>query len=268
MGPPVARLSIPGVDYMLAVASGKGGVGKSTTAVNLAVALAQNHNLSVGLMDADVFGPSVPRMMNLSGRPKATEDHKMIPLENFGVRCMSMGFLLQDDAAAVWRGPMVMSALESFMKKVAWGNLNVLVIDMPPGTGDAQITISQRLPITGAVMISTPQDIALIDARKGATMFRNVKVPILGLVENMSYYQCPSCGHQEHIFGDGGAKRTAQEMQMELLGQIPLHISIRETSDAGAPIVASNPGSPSAQAYSKLADRVWEKLQMARPNPG
>ncbi|CAK0761277.1 hypothetical protein CVIRNUC_002844 [Coccomyxa viridis] len=260
MGPAIKRLGIPDVRHIIAVASGKGGVGKSTSAVNLAVALARNAGLSVGLMDADVYGPSIPRMMNLAGEPRTDESGKLYPLQNFGVKCMSMGFLMKDDKAAVWRGPMVMSAIDTFINKVKWGALDVLVIDMPPGTGDAQLSISQRLSLSGAVMVSTPQDIALIDARRGATMFRNVRVPILGIIENMSYYQCPNCGHQQHIFGRDGAKRTAEDFNMELLGQVPLEMSIRETSDAGSPIVVSQAESREAQVYAKIAARVKQKL--------
>ncbi|CAL5219543.1 g1395 [Coccomyxa viridis] len=260
MGPPIKRLGIPDVQHIVAVASGKGGVGKSTSAVNLAVALARNAKLRVGLMDADVYGPSIPRMMNLSGEPRMDASGKLYPLQNFGVKCMSMGFLMKDDKAAVWRGPMVMSAIDTFINKVNWGALDVMVIDMPPGTGDAQLSISQRLSLSGAVMVSTPQDIALIDARRGATMFRNVRVPILGIIENMSYYQCPNCGHSAHIFGKDGAKRTAEDFNMELLGQVPLEIGIRETSDAGSPIVASQPESKEAQVYASIADRVKQKL--------
>ncbi|EIE24625.1 P-loop containing nucleoside triphosphate hydrolase protein [Coccomyxa subellipsoidea C-169] len=268
MGPPVPRLGIPGVDHIIAVASGKGGVGKSTTAVNLAIALARGSNLRVGLMDADVFGPSIPRMMKLQGKPEIDKAGKMLPLQNYGIRCMSMGFLMQDDSPAVWRGPMVMSAIDTFIKKVNWGDLDVLVIDMPPGTGDVQLSVTQRLRLSGAVMVSTPQDIALIDARRGAGMFRKVAVPIMGIIENMSYYRCPNCGHSEHIFGHDGAKRTGEELNMELLGQVPLEIGIRETSDAGTPIVASQPDSPTAQVYCDIADRLRHKLRLVEPQSG
>lgn len=268
MGPPVPRLGIPGVDHIIAVASGKGGVGKSTTAVNLAVALARSSDLRVGLMDADVFGPSIPRMMKLQGKPEIDEAGKMLPLQNYGIRCMSMGFLMQDDSAAVWRGPMVMSAIDTFIKKVNWGSLDVLVIDMPPGTGDVQLSVTQRLRLSGAIMVSTPQDIALIDARRGAAMFRKVAVPIMGIIENMSYYQCPKCGHSEHIFGRDGAKRTGEELNMELLGQVPLEIGIRETSDAGTPIVASHPDSPVARVYCSIANRLRHKLRLVKPQLG
>eukprot|EP00891_Asterochloris_glomerata_P007784 jgi/Astpho2/7784/e_gw1.00117.155.1_t len=267
LGPPKPgpKLALPGVKNIIAVASGKGGVGKSTTAVNIAVALAQHNRQSVGLMDADVYGPSIPRMMHLSGKPVSGPEGKMVPPESHGVRCMSMGLLMQEDAPAVWRGPMVMSALESFMTKVAWAPLDVLVIDMPPGTGDAQLSVSQRLPLSGAVIVSTPQDIALIDARRGVNMFRKVNVPILGIVENMSYYQCPSCGHQDHIFGEAGAKQTAAEMGIELLGEVPLQQRIREQADAGLPIVAKDPGCPSSRIYISIADRIHQLLRGAPP---
>lgn len=213
-------LSIDGIKDIIAVASGKGGVGKSTTAVNLAVALANTSGLKVGLLDADIYGPSIPTMMKLHGKPEVSEDLKMIPAENHGVRCMSIGFLVDKDAPIVWRGPMVMSALEKLTRGVAWGKLDILVVDMPPGTGDAQLSISQRLQLSGALIVSTPQDIALIDARRGANMFRKVEVPIMGLVENMSCFQCPHCSEKSYIFGRGGAQRTAEEMDMEFLGEV------------------------------------------------
>lgn len=251
---------VEGVNDVIAVASGKGGVGKSTTAVNLAVALAVKCRLKVGLLDADVYGPSIPTMMKLQGRPQVGKDMKMVPLENYGVKCMSMGFLMEKDAPIVWRGPMVMSALEKLTRGVAWGNLDVLVVDMPPGTGDAQLSISQRVQLSGAVIISTPQDIALLDARRGANMFRKVEVPILGLIENMSYFKCPHCGKDSHIFGDGGVRRTAQEMELEFLGEVPLNSDIRETCDIGSPIVVAFPDSEMSQAYHRIAARLVEKL--------
>ncbi|KAK3127175.1 hypothetical protein QOZ80_7AG0569390 [Eleusine coracana subsp. coracana] len=253
--------SIAGVGDIIAVASGKGGVGKSTTAVNIAVALAQKFKLKVGLLDADIYGPSIPTMMNLHAKPEVSEDMKMIPVENHGVRCMSIGFLVDKDAPIVWRGPMVMSALEKMTRGVAWGNLDILVVDMPPGTGDAQLSMSQRLRLSGALIVSTPQDIALIDARRGANMFRKVQVPILGLVENMSCFKCPKCGDKSYIFGEGGARRTAEEMDMELLGEIPLEISIRTGSDEGKPIVVASPDSASAHAYIHVAEMVKQKVK-------
>ncbi|KAG7674428.1 putative Iron-sulfur protein NUBPL [Nannochloris sp. 'desiccata'] len=259
--PPVSKLGIPNVDHIIAVASGKGGVGKSTTAVNLAVAMAQNLGLRIGVLDADIYGPSIPRLLHLHGKPDVDSNDLMLPLKNHGVTAMSMGFLIEEDSAAVWRGPMVMSALDTFIRKVNWGNLDCLVIDMPPGTGDAQITISQRLALSGAVIVSTPQDLALLDARRGVTMFRKVSVPILGIIENMSWFVCGNCGTEAHVFGHGGCTKTAKDMDMEVLGEIPLHIDIRETSDAGVPIVVSKPESVAAKAYVSVAERVWQQLQ-------
>ena len=252
---------IPGISAIVAVASGKGGVGKSTTAVNLAVALALEGR-RVGLLDADIYGPSVPRMMRLQGQPELAEDGKTLhPLENHGVKCMSIGFLVAEDTPMIWRGPMVMSALEQMLHHVAWGELDVLVVDMPPGTGDAQLTMAQRVPLAGAVIVSTPQDIALLDARKGINMFNQVSVPILGLIENMSYYVCPHCGHRAEIFSYGGARKVAERQGQEFLGEIPLVAEIRETSDAGLPIVVSEPKSESAEAYRRIARRLIEKLE-------
>jgi ATP-binding protein involved in chromosome partitioning len=259
--PPISRLGIPNVNHIIAVASGKGGVGKSTTAVNLAVAMANNLGLRIGVLDADIYGPSIPRLLHLQGKPEVDSNELMLPLKNHGVTAMSMGFLIDEDAAAVWRGPMVMSALDTFIRKVNWGNLDCLVIDMPPGTGDAQITISQRLALSGAVIVSTPQDLALLDARRGVTMFRKVNVPILGIVENMSWFVCGNCGQEAHVFGHGGASKTAKDMDMEVLGEIPLNIDIRETSDAGVPIVVSKPDSAAAKAYVNVAEQVWQQLQ-------
>ncbi|KAL5712240.1 hypothetical protein ACHQM5_014431 [Ranunculus cassubicifolius] len=251
---------IDGVKDIIAVASGKGGVGKSTTAVNLAVALANTCQLKVGLLDADIYGPSIPMMMKVSGKPEVSKELKMIPIENHGVKCMSIGFLVEKDAPIVWRGPMVMSALEKMTRGVEWGKLDVLVVDMPPGTGDAQLSISQRLQLSGALIVSTPQDIALIDARRGANMFRKVDVPILGLVENMSCFKCPKCGEPSYIFGSGGARRTADELDMEFLGEIQLEMSIRRTSDEGNPLVISEPDSEISKAYNQLANKVVERL--------
>ncbi|KAM0944036.1 putative iron-sulfur protein NUBPL [Dioscorea sansibarensis] len=253
--------SIQGIKDIIAVASGKGGVGKSTTAVNLAVALAKACQQNVGLLDADIYGPSIPTMMNIFRKPEVSEDLKMVPLENHGVKCMSMGFLVDKDAPIVWRGPMVMSALEKLTRGVTWGNLDILVIDMPPGTGDAQLSISQRLQLSGALIVSTPQDIALIDARRGASMFHKVDVPILGLIENMSFFKCPKCGEKSDIFGHGGAKRTADKMNLDFLGEIPLEVQVRSCSDEGSPIVMSSPDSLAAKAYIDIAHKVVHRLK-------
>ncbi|KAJ3674694.1 hypothetical protein LUZ60_005310 [Juncus effusus] len=259
--PNVKNPSIPGVRDIIAVASGKGGVGKSTTAVNLAVALAEVCKLKVGLLDADIYGPSIPTMMNLHQKPDIDKDMKMVPIENYGIRCMSIGFLVEKAAPIVWRGPMVMSAIEKLTRGVSWGDLDVLVVDMPPGTGDTQLSISQRLKLSGALIVSTPQDIALIDARRGANMFRKVEVPILGLVENMSCFKCPKCGENSYIFGEGGAHQTAKDMNMKFLGEIPLEINIRSSSDEGKPIVKSDPESASAKAYVNIAEKVKSRLE-------
>jgi ATP-binding protein involved in chromosome partitioning len=254
-----AKPGIPGVNAIVAVASGKGGVGKSTTAVNLALALAAGGR-RVGLLDADIYGPSMPRMMGISGRPEVTHDKKLVPMTNYGIKVMSMGFLVEEDTPMIWRGPMVMSALEQMMREVVWGELDVMVVDLPPGTGDAQLTMAQRVPLAGAVIVSTPQDIALLDARKGLNMFRKVDVPVFGIVENMSYFVCPHCGERSEIFAHGGARREAERLGIDFLGEIPLHIAIRETSDSGHPIVVSQPESAHAKAYRAIADKVWAKL--------
>ncbi|XP_053366352.1 iron-sulfur protein NUBPL isoform X1 [Clarias gariepinus] len=252
---------VAGVKQVIVVASGKGGVGKSTTAVNLALGLmANDESKTVGLLDADVYGPSVPKLMNLKGNPELTDNNLMRPLMNFGIPCMSMGFLVEDTAPIVWRGPMVMSAIEKLLRQVDWGSLDYLVIDMPPGTGDVQLSITQNIPIAGAVIVSTPQDIALLDARRGAEMFRKVNVPVLGLVQNMSVFQCPQCNHQTHIFGSDGARKLACSLGVEVLGDIPLHLNIRETSDKGQPVVVSCPDSPEAEAYRRVASAVVCRL--------
>lgn len=251
---------IPHVKSVIAVASGKGGVGKSTTTVNLALALA-GMGLKVGVFDADIYGPSMPRMLGIDAQPEMTPDgQSILPLHNHGLACMSMGFLVPEDAPVIWRGPMVMGALEQMLRDVEWGELDVMLIDMPPGTGDTQLTISQKVPLTGAVIVSTPQDIALLDARRGLNMFRKVEVPVLGLIENMSYYECPKCGHEAHIFGHGGAKSEAARLGCDFLGEVPLDIEIRETSDGGQPIVASKPDSSHAEAYRAIASKVWDKV--------
>jgi len=249
----------PGVRYIVAVASGKGGVGKSTTAVNLALALAAAGH-SVGLLDADIYGPSQPRMMGISGRPTSPDGKILEPMENYGIKVMSMGFLVDEETPMIWRGPMVMSALQQMLRDVNWGALDVMIVDMPPGTGDAQLTMAQQVPLAGAVIVSTPQDIALLDARKGLNMFRKVDVPVLGIIENMSYFLCPACGHQSDIFGHGGARSEAERLGVEFLGEIPLHLDIRETSDGGQPIVVSRPDTEHAAVYRAIADRVWQRL--------
>ncbi len=255
--PGANRGAIPGVRTIVAVASGKGGVGKSTTAANLALGLAAN-GLAVGVLDADIYGPSMPRMLGISGRPTSHDGKILEPMERHGVKVMSIGFLVAEDTPMIWRGPMVMSALQQMLRDVNWGTLDILVVDMPPGTGDAQLTMAQQVPLSGAVIVSTPQDIALLDARKGLNMFRKVDVPVLGIVENMSYFCCPNCGHRAEIFGHGGARREAERLGTEFLAEIPLDIAIRETSDEGNPIVASDAAGPHAEVYRALARRVWE----------
>ncbi len=257
---PAQKPEVPGVAAIVAVASGKGGVGKSTCAVNLALGLAAL-GLKVGMLDADVYGPSLPRMLGLKGKPQSKDGKKLIPMEKWGLKVMSMGFLVEEDTPMIWRGPMIMSALQQMVFDVEWGELDVLVVDMPPGTGDAQLTLAQRVPLSGAVIISTPQDIALIDARKGLNMFRKVDVPVFGIVENMSYFLCPSCGEKSDIFGHGGAQETAKELGVDFLGEVPLHMDIRTTSDAGTPITATEPDSAHAKIYRDLAARVQEKIE-------
>lgn len=259
--PPVPE-SLAGVSRVIAVASGKGGVGKSTTAVNLACATAAM-GLRVGLLDADVFGPSVPLLMNLAdaGAPLLDSAGRMLPLENHGVRCMSMGFLIPPESAAVWRGPMVMGALGKMVRETAWAPIDVLFVDMPPGTGDAQLTLTQRAPLAGAVIVSTPQDLSLIDARKGLNMFKKVDVPILGIIENMSYFTCPHCGGRTDVFAHGGAHAEADSLGVPFLGEIPLDIKIRETSDGGHPIVVSDPDGPHAASYRSIAAAVLERIE-------
>ncbi len=216
--------------------------------------------LKVGILDADIYGPSQPRMLGISGRPSSPDGKTLRPMENYGVRCMSMGFLIAEDTPMIWRGPMVQSALQQMLRDVDWGELDILIVDMPPGTGDAQLTMSQQVPLSGAVIVSTPQDIALLDARKGLNMFRKVDVPVFGIIENMSLFICPQCGHEAHIFGHHGAKREAEKLGMDYLGEVPLHIAIRETSDDGRPIVVSQPDSDYARAYLEIADKVWSKV--------
>lgn len=257
--PRSTKVGVPGVRAIIAVASGKGGVGKSTTAVNLALGMAAN-GLRVGLLDADIYGPSLPRMMGLSGKPETADGKVLKPLVNYGVKVMSMGFLVAEDTPMIWRGPMVMGAIQQMLRDVAWGELDVLVVDMPPGTGDAQLSLAQNVPLAGAVIVSTPQDIALLDARKGLNMFKRVDVPVLGIVENMSYFCCPNCGHRSDIFSHGGARAEADKLGVDFLGEIPLDIAIRETSDGGAPIVMSQQNSEHAKVYRTIAARVWDKI--------
>ncbi len=257
--PGSSKVGVPGVRAIIAVASGKGGVGKSTTAVNLALGL-QSLGLKVGMLDADIYGPSLPRLLKISGRPKQQEDRIILPMENYSLKVMSMGFLVDEEAAMIWRGPMVQSALMQMLREVAWGELDVLVLDMPPGTGDAQLTIAQQVPLAGAVIVSTPQDLALIDARKGITMFRKVEVPLLGVIENMSYFIAPDTGARYDIFGHGGAKAEAERIGVPFLGEVPLTISIREMSDAGTPVVAAEPDGPQATIYRDIAQKVWARI--------
>jgi len=253
---------IPGVSAIVAIASGKGGVGKSTTTVNLATAMAQQ-GLRIGVLDCDVYGPSIPRMLKLSGRPRSDDGKTLQPMENYGVKCMSIGFMVEEDTPMIWRGPMVMSALEQMMRDVAWGELDILLCDLPPGTGDAQLTMAQRVPMTGAVVVSTPQDIALLDVKRGINMFHQVNVPVFGVIENMSYFQCPKCGERTNIFNHGGAHALADELGSDFLGEIPLDIAIRETSDAGTPITVAQPESPLAVTYHDIARRLIDKIASA-----
>ena len=264
------RIDVPGVKHIIAVASGKGGVGKSTTAVNLALGLLAN-GISTGLLDADIYGPSMPRMLNVKEKPESVDGKALKPIERYGLKTMSIGYIVNEDTPMIWRGPMVSSALEQMLRDVQWGELDVLVVDMPPGTGDAQLTLAQRVALAGAVIVSTPQDIALVDARKGLNMFRKVAVPVLGFVENMSFYLCPHCGERAEIFGHGGAREEAEKLGVPFLGEVPLHLDIRTTSDSGHPIVVSQPDSPYAQIYKNIAGRVWKQLSAnqrgARPAP-
>ena len=265
---------VPGVEHIVAVASGKGGVGKSTVATNLALALAAGGH-SVGILDADIYGPSQPRMMGITGRPESTDGERLEALENYGIKVMSMGFLVPEETPMIWRGPMVMNALQQLLRDVNWGDLDVMVVDMPPGTGDAQLTMAQDVPLAGAIIVSTPQDIALLDARKGLNMFRKVEVPVLGIVENMSYFACPHCGERSDIFSHGGAREESERLGVDFLGEIPLDIeardlanafhipldiAIRETSDSGRPIVVSDPDNAHSKAFRAIADRIWDKL--------
>ncbi|WFU44405.1 Mrp/NBP35 family ATP-binding protein [Bradyrhizobium sp. CB82] len=258
---PMSRQAeIPGVSAVIAVASGKGGVGKSTTALNLALGL-RDLGLKVGLLDADIYGPSVPRLTGLRDKPALNAERKMIPLKRFGLSIMSIGFLVEEETAMIWRGPMVMSAVTQMLRDVEWGKLDILVVDMPPGTGDAQLTLAQNVPLKGAVIVSTPQDLSLIDARRGLAMFKKVNVTVLGIVENMSYFQCPHCGTKSDIFGHGGARHEAEKLAVPFLGEIPLHMAIRETSDAGKPVVDSEPDGPHAAIYRAIAGQIRDQLK-------
>lgn len=256
---PQSDALLPEVGAIVAVASGKGGVGKSTTSVNITLALAAAGH-RVGLLDADIYGPSLPTMMGIKGRPTSPDGKVLLPMENYGVKTMSIGFLVEQDTPMIWRGPMVMGALEQMMRDVVWGPLDIMIVDMPPGTGDAQLTMAQRVPLAGAVIVSTPQDLALLDARKGLNMFRKVDVPVLGVIENMSYFNCPHCGQRSDIFNHGGAHVAADAMDVDFLGEIPLDMAIRETSDSGRPIVVSDPEGAHAKAYRAIADMIWEKV--------
>jgi len=270
--PPAARGSgIPGVRHLIAVSSGKGGVGKSTTAINLALAL-KSLGLKVAVLDADVYGPSMPKLFGLSGKPEASEAEgkKMKPMSRYGVELMSIGFLVPEDTPMIWRGPMVMSALTQLLRETEWGEADVMVIDMPPGTGDVQLTLAQQTPLSGAVIVSTPQDLALIDARKGLNMFRKVNVPVIGIVENMSYFTCTKCGERHEIFGHGGAREEAARIGVPFLGEIPLDKEVRMRSDSGEPVVATQPESLHTALYRDVARQVWAALQggnLARPAP-
>src|SRR6185295_10900745 len=254
------QAEIPGVAAVIAVASGKGGVGKSTTALNLALGL-RDLGLRVGLLDADIYGPSVPRLTGIHDKPQLNDAKKMIPLRRFGLAIMSIGFLIDEETPMIWRGPMVMSAITQMLRDVEWGKLDIMVVDMPPGTGDAQLTMAQQVPLKGAVIVSTPQDLALIDARRGVAMFKRVNVPVLGVVENMSYFLCPSCGTRSDIFGHGGAQKEAERLGVPFLGEVPLHMTIREKSDSGRPVVATEPDGPHARIYREIAAKVRDQIK-------
>jgi ATP-binding protein involved in chromosome partitioning len=256
---PRSIAGVPGVEAVIAVASGKGGVGKSTTAVNLALGL-RDLGMRVGVLDADIYGPSMPRLLGIKGKPETIGGRMLKPMERYGLKVMSIGFLVEEETPMIWRGPMVMTAITQMLREVEWGTLDIMVVDMPPGTGDAQLTLAQQVPLAGAVIVSTPQDLALIDARRGIAMFRRVDVPVLGLVENMSYFLCPHCGERSDLFGHGGAKTEAERQNVPFLGEVPLEIEIRETSDAGLPIVATKPDSAHAKIYRDIAARVRDQM--------
>jgi ATP-binding protein involved in chromosome partitioning len=250
---------VPGVGAIIAVASGKGGVGKSTTAVNLALGL-RDLGLKVGILDADIYGPSLPKLLAIKEKPQTVGGNRLKPIQRYGLTVMSIGFLIEEETPMIWRGPMVMSALTQMLREVEWGELDVMVVDMPPGTGDAQLTMAQQVPLKGAVIVSTPQDLALIDARRGIAMFKRVNVPVLGIIENMSYFLCPECGGRSDIFGHGGARHEAERLGVPFLGEVPLHMDIREKSDAGLPVVATDPDGPHAKTYREIAARVRDQL--------
>ncbi|MFA6267582.1 MAG: Mrp/NBP35 family ATP-binding protein [Pseudolabrys sp.] len=254
------QTGIPGVDAVIAVASGKGGVGKSTTAVNIALGL-RDLGLKVGLLDADIYGPSVPKLLAIKEKPETIGGTRLKPIERYGLKVMSIGFLIDEETPMIWRGPMVMSALTQMLREVEWGKLDVMVVDMPPGTGDAQLTMAQQVPLKGAVIVSTPQDLALIDARRGIAMFKRVNVPVLGVVENMSYFICPECSTRSDVFGHGGARHEAERQGVPFLGEVPLHMTIREKSDAGLPVVATEPDGVHAKIYRDIAARVLAQIK-------
>ena len=252
---------LPGVRNIIAVASGKGGVGKSTTAINLAAALARD-GARVGLLDADIYGPSLPHMLGLSGRPEIRDNNRIIPMQAFGIQAMSIGFLIDEDQPMIWRGPMVTGALQQLLNNTAWDQLDYLIVDLPPGTGDIQLTLSQQIPVSGAVIVTTPQDIALLDAQKGLRMFQQVSVPVLGLIENMSIHICSHCGHAEPIFGEGGGQKMAEKYHTDLLGSLPLDIAIRQQADAGQPVVIAHPDSDAALMYTTIARKMTARLAL------
>jgi ATP-binding protein involved in chromosome partitioning len=258
-GAPSGPSGVPGVKAIIAVASGKGGVGKSTTSINLALAL-RDLGLKVGVLDADIYGPSMPKLLAIREKPQTVGGTRLKPISRYDLQVMSIGFLIEEETPMIWRGPMVMSALTQMLREVEWGELDIMVVDMPPGTGDAQLTMAQQVPLAGAVIVSTPQDLALIDARRGVAMFKRVNVPILGVIENMSYFVCPSCGTRSDIFGHGGAKHEAERLNVPFLGAVPLDMTIRETSDSGLPVVATQPDGPHAKVYRDIAQKLRDSL--------
>ncbi len=264
-GAPAGPSGVPGVKAIIAVASGKGGVGKSTTSINLALAL-RDIGLKVGVLDADIYGPSMPKLLAIRDKPQTVGGTRLKPISRYDLQVMSIGFLIEEETPMIWRGPMVMSALTQMLREVEWGELDIMVVDMPPGTGDAQLTMAQQVPLAGAVIVSTPQDLALIDARRGIAMFKRVNVPILGVIENMSYFVCPNCGTRSDIFGHGGAKLEAERLNVPFLGAVPLDMIIRETSDSGLPVVATQPDGPHAKVYRDIAQKLRDSL--AGPGAG